>query len=50
MPDKYPVVDLNRLQLPKVSPRAATLGIAALACSLARSARCTKSSPRKSVW
>ena len=34
MPDKYPVVDLNRLQLPKVSPRAATLGIAALALLL----------------
>ena len=34
MPDKYPVVDLNRLQLPKVSPRAATLGIVALALLL----------------
>ena len=34
MPDKYPMVDLNRLQLPKVSRRAATVGIVALALLL----------------
>ena len=34
MPDKYPIVDLNRLQLPKVSRQAATMGIVALALLL----------------
>ena len=34
MPDKYPVVDLNRLQLPKVSRQTVTVGIVALALLL----------------